>query len=359
MIVLHITDIKKPYGNGVAEAVKQYVKHEQPLCDVALYSLNKNLENTGTKEFNCKEYSNILSLPKPYNNPDLVVFNEVYKKKYLELYKECLKNNIPYVIIPHGCLVDVAQKNRYLKKTIGNILFFNRFIKKASAIQFLTEKEKNDTCFKYRKSIVSGNGVDIPKVKALSPENNDLIYIGRYAIYHKGLDMLIDVCKKNKEWFLENNIKIQLYGRPTREDLKKLNNLIAEKEVGDVVVVNGPIYGEDKIDLLRKSYGFIQISRHEGQPMGIIEALAYGLPCIVTEGTNFKDFINENNCGYGVDFDGKQIMDAVKNYYSNKKQRDEMSVNASKSAAGFFGWDDIMSKLLSGYSDLIEEEKRQ
>ena len=35
-----------------------------------------------------------------------------------------------------------AQNKRKLKKIIGNLLFFNKFIRGAAAIQYLTEEEK-------------------------------------------------------------------------------------------------------------------------------------------------------------------------------------------------------------------------
>lgn len=353
MNILQITDIKNPKGNGVAEAVKYYVKYENSIENAALFNLNKNLELDGLKEFNYDDYNKISSLPKPYNKPDIVVFNEVYKKKYLKLYKECLKNKIPYVIIPHGCLVDVAQKNRKIKKAIGNIVFFNKFIKNASAIQFLNKEEKENTKFQYKNSIISGNGVDKFSNESTKPKSKDLIYIGRYSIYHKGLDMLVKVCVQNKEWFIDNNIKIKLYGRPTRKDLIELNKLIEENDINDVINVNGPIYGEDKINLLKESYGFIQTSRHEGQPMGIVEALAYGIPCIVTEGTNFKDFINKYECGYGVEFNEIQIFNAIKQLYLDDEYRNKQSVNAIENTKKYFKWDNIIKILIKKYRDLI------
>lgn len=358
MIILHINSIKKPEGNGVAEAIKCYSYYEGINNTVAVYSLNKSLGLKNMKEFCSDDYSAISQLPEPFNEPDLIVFNEVYKLEYLRLYKECSNNGIPYVIIPHGCLVNIAQKKRKIKKIVGNFLFFNRFIRRASAIQFLNKEEKESTKFKYNKYIISGNGIELHPSKRISPKNNDLIYIGRYSIYHKGLDLLVDICHRNKEWFINNHVQIRLFGRPSRADLDELNKMTKKLGVSTIVNINGPVYGEDKIKILKESYGFIQVSRHEGQPMGIIEALAYGLPCIVTTGTNFKDYVNNNKCGYGVDFNDKQIMDAIKELYRDRTRRNEMSNNALKCAAESFKWNSIIDKLLDDYNDLIETEKK-
>ena len=140
MKILHITSIANPEGNGVAVAVNNYIKYESKYADVALYNLEGNLKSDCCECYNYDNYKKVAELPEPYCNPDLVIFNEVYKPQFIIFYKECLKRKIKYVIIPHGCLVTESQKRHRIKKIIGNILLFNRFIKNANAIQFLKEK---------------------------------------------------------------------------------------------------------------------------------------------------------------------------------------------------------------------------
>lgn len=357
MIILHLTDIKKKNGNGVSEAVKCYVKYESKLAQTALYNLNSNLDVDSVQEFNFNDYHCIDDLPEPFNKPDIVVFNEVYKLEYLKFARFCIKKNIPYVIIPHGCLVDVAQKNRKLKKTIGNLFLFNKFVKNASAIQFLNIQEKERTHFKYKKAIISGNGTDSFVRKTNHKTSKNMVYIGRYSIYHKGLDLMVEMCYKYNDWFRNNNVQIELYGRTTRNDEDMLKNAIREKNIEDIVLIKGSIYGEQKIELLRNSYGFIQTSRHEGQPMGIIEALANGLPCIVTTGTTFAEFVNDNNCGYGIDFDVDELYNAILKLYHNSDKRNEYGNNAVKFASKYFEWNNIILKLLKQYENIISEEK--
>ena len=142
MNILHITDIANPEGNGVAVAVENYAKYLSLKANVAIFCLDGNIGDNKVLTYNYSKYDKIENLPKPYSKPDIVVFNEVYKPKYIKLYKECLKNSIPYVIIPHGCLVKGSQNEKKIKKNIGNLLLFNKFIRNACAIQFLNKNEK-------------------------------------------------------------------------------------------------------------------------------------------------------------------------------------------------------------------------
>ena len=356
MIILHITDILKAEGNGVAVAVGNYIKYETQNNEVGLYNLGNNFKSDYCKSYSGNDYNKISELPKPFCKPDLVVFNEVYKPKYIKLYKECIRQKIKYIIIPHGCLVKESQKRHHLKKIIGNVLLFNRFIRKANAIQFLNENEKNDTHFSYRKYIIAGNGVEKPSYKNTNDNTNkDLIFIGRYEIMHKGLDLLVKICDENCEWFRKNKIKIQLYGRDSRNELAELNKMIEDSKIKDVLVVNGPIYDKEKEKVLKKAYAFIQCSRFEGQPMGIIEALSVGVPCIVTYGTYFGEYISKNKCGFACNFDSNEIFNAIKEMINDNNLRNRFAENSYIKSNKDFNWDSVIENTIDNYKNIIKE----
>lgn len=357
MIILHITSIMNPKGNGVAVAVGDYIKYESKYATVGLYNLESNLLDDFANSFMDSKYKLISELPAPFCNPDIVVFNEVYKPKYIKLYKECVKKNIKYIIIPHGCLVKASQKRHKLKKIIGNMVLFNSFIKNANAIQFLNKKEKNESRFKYNKSIIAGNGIEKPLTRNKNGGSvKDIVFIGRYNIKIKGLDLLCMVCEKNRKWFIDNNVKIVLYGRDTLANLIKLKKIVNSKKISDILIINDAVYGDEKVDVLKNAYAFIQCSRHEGQPMGIIEALSYGLPCIVTHGTSFGEYIKRNNCGISCECKYKDIFAAIQKITSDIDLRNMMAENSLKKSINDFNWDYVIKHTLEEYKRINKED---
>ena len=116
-----------------------------------------------------------------------------------------------------------------------------------------------------------------------------------------------------------------------------------------LIEYKGGIYGDDKDQRLRKADLFILTSRYEGMPMGILEALSYGIPCIVTPGTNMADEISESNAGWVSSFNAQQIAETIKNaveeYSNDPKTFIANAYNLSKK----YDWEKIASDSVSSY----------
>lgn len=355
MKILFIAKPLSKKGNGVVSALKNEILYLQKYTQVALYNIGVELESDIAQTvFSDTDYPTISSLPQPFDKPDIVVFEEVYKLEYYKLYNECLKNKLPYVIIPHGCLVEVEQRKKKWKHIIANMLIFNRYIKKATAVQYLNEQEKNASHFKCRQTIIIPNSIEFKQRRF---ERNcttfQFIYIGRYDIITKGLDLMIEAFAEMKDWCRQNNVTLELYG-PTEEDsdFKAINELITNLKCQDIIKANGPVYGEEKEKKLQEASIFIQTSRNEGQPMSIIEALSYGLPCVVTYETSFGTYCEDNHCGIGVHFSKSELSKAVKEIFANKEYFSACQKNAIECMKRDFEIQKVAEQTLKKYKSL-------
>lgn len=358
MVILYICKLYSTEGNGVINAMNNEIKYLQNECDVALYNFGVRLNSNVVKNiFSKDKHASIDKLPKPFNKPDLVVFEEIYKFEYIKLYKYCVKNNIPYVIIPHGSLVKLEQNRKWLKKSIANLFFFNEYISNASAIQFLNEQEMENSVFKYKKAIILPNGLDIIDNSVIHQKFDyyNFVFIGRYSIYTKGLDILLESFYRIKEFCLKNNVKLSLYGvDSTGKEKNKLLDYIQKHNMDQYVSVNGPIFGKEKQEILEKSYSFIQTSRHEAQPMSIIEAMSKGLPCIATFETSFGKYCNDNKCGIGTSLDIKEIANGIKELVSNKEKYKIFKKNAVECSKRDFDLKKITNETFLQYKKITK-----
>lgn len=358
--VLHIAHISNDYTSGVSNVVPQLLNWQNtiPNLNVALLNLNSYTPRDAT--YPVYPTRRIACLPAPYNKPDLVVFHEIYRKNFFFLYNELKKNNIQYVITPHGSLNATAQKQHYFAKAILNAVFFKRFIKRARIVQFLSEQEmKQSKRFETTDARIIPNGIIMPaNPSRKNYQTNNFIFIGRLDIFVKGLDLLVESAYQVAKKLREREAHIKIYGPDCDGSLPKLQSQIEEKGVADLCELCGPIAPTDKEGVLSNALCYIQLSRTEGFPTTIIEALSYGLPIIVSEGTTWKNLTNAYGIGFGVLNDPKEIGEKMIEIVDNPSLRHSMSINATEIAATQFQWPMIAKRYEELYSEITARQSQ-
>ncbi len=294
-------------------------------------------------------------IPASFESPDIVVFEGVYEYPFLKIVSELWKRNIPYVIVPRSALTSDAQDKKKIKKMIGNLSFFNRFIKKAVAIHYLTLSEKTDSQKWKTASFVVPNGIlPMDIVKSDFSKSGQLIwsYVGRIEKYQKGLDLLIWASAKVSKELREAGVEIHLYGPDREGSFSDLMSEIQKYQLSDIVFLHDGVFGAEKERVLLESDAFIMTSRFEGLPMGMIEALAYGLPALATKGTNLTDEIKQSGAGWVSDNTVDEIAEMIKSAINDRESYSEKS-KCSVMLSRQYNWDSIAEKTHDIYLELI------
>lgn len=290
-------------------------------------------------------------------NPNIVCFQQVYFIEYYVISKTLIQNNIPYVIIPRSTLTYIAQNRKKFKKTIGNYLFFKSFISYAAGIHFLSLSEKNQTSrFSFRYSFIIPNGISEAKISKNTEGNNiNASYIGRIETHQKGLDLLIKAINHCSSTLRNSNFHLSIYGPNIDNSIRKITKDIMLYKLHDLVSIQPEIIGDNKKRILNNTDLFILTSRYEGLPMGLLEALSYGIPSLVTIGTNMSEEINSYNAGWIADSTVESISNALRNATIDKSLYNEKSLNALKLSREYI-WDSISIKTIIEYEKIIKND---
>ena len=101
----------------------------------------------------------LAEVEKIFARPDLIVFEGFYEYPFCKLADDAVKENVPYILVPRSQLTVKAQKQKALKKFLGNMVYFNKFVRNAAAIQYLTEQERAESEKWAFKNFVIPNGM--------------------------------------------------------------------------------------------------------------------------------------------------------------------------------------------------------
>lgn len=367
MNLLYISNLSNNIDAGLNWSVPASVKAQQQYDNVLWVDLTKNAFQEHWKQVsayhNIKEFGGRIALnvlPIPFNRPDCVIFEGFYYVEHIVFARELYKNNIPYIIIPRGSLTETAFMNggllKRLKKCVAHWLLFDRFIYKATAVQYLTKEEQIQSEKKYHiKSFIIPNGVVIPENnKEMFSDGIKGVFIGRQDIFQKGLDILFDAISDLSADLRKANFNLDIYG-PPRYDVEKVSELIRTKSIGDIVVNHKRgVGGVEKQQALLNADVFFLTSRFEGHPMGLIEALSYGLPVFITRGSNMLEEVDEYDAGWTCEIEKESVVSAFRRMLQEKHRFTEKSSNARLLASNY-GWNMLAATFHKELKTLINK----
>ena len=142
-----------------------------------------------------------------------------------------------------------------------------------------------------------------------------LIYVGELS-YRKNQKLLIKAIDLIKDKV--PNIRLLLIGDgPLEKDYK---GLVDKLQLTNYIEFLG--YRTDVPNLMGLSDIAVSSSRQEGLPVNVMEAMATGLPLVVTNSRGNSDLVNHGENGFVVEnFNDKQFADAIVNLYKSKEIR--------------------------------------
>ncbi len=205
----------------------------------------------------------------------------------------------------------LGKKSHPLKKILVKLIC--RFIyQMADQIVVTTKKTKNFVATSYgihpEKIIIQPNYINTSLFSSAStdPSNKRLIYIGRLD-EHKQLEMLLHACKKAEA-------DIDFVGSGELKD-----KLVAlAKELGLTTRFLGNIPNQKLPDILQKYNFFALVSKSEGHPKALLEAMSCGLCPIGTNVPGIREIISDGVNGHltesNMDDLARTIRHAITNY---------------------------------------------
>jgi glycosyltransferase involved in cell wall biosynthesis len=87
--------------------------------------------------------------------------------------------------------------------------------------------------------------------------------------------------------------------------------------------------------------------------MAVLEAMAYGIPCILTPGTNMMHVCMQVDAGWPAQSDPKSIATAILKAIAQKNEWSHKGASARRLIESDYGWDNIGRQSIENYEKIL------
>ena len=285
---------------------------------------------------------------------DVLHLHGVWEGLLWDAARAAHRRGVPYVVFPHGMLGRWSLRRSAWKKKIALALGARRMLERAAAIQCLTEEDRADAArlgLPARLEIIPnavGSRDLLQRPASRSGEPFTVLFLSRIHP-KKGLDILIEAFGRadlaNAVLVVAGPSSDTVYERRCRE-------IAIAFGVAHRVRWTGPLYGAAKTSLLLQSDVFVLPSHEEGFSLAVLEAMAAGLPVIISDQCRFPA-VRASDAGLVVANRPCELSAAIAELAQQEDgARQAMGLRGQALVAEQFLWERITARLLSLYREL-------
>jgi len=269
--------------------------------------------------------------------------------------------SIPIIISPRGTLSSAAMNSGSKFKMLYWKIFQKPALKTATCFHATSESEIEDIRRHglLQPVILIPNGLNLPELSStrnpdITKAKKKLLFLGRIHPI-KGLTNLI---KAWKEFEKENkDCELEIAGPDSYGHLKKLKNLSQKLNISNVIF-SDEVTGAEKEKKYISSNLFILPSHSENFGMVVGEALSYGLPCIASHGTPWKE-LNKKNAGWWTSNSPKHLLATIKEATKcSDRELEEMGQNGRNWIKEDFSLNKNAEKWYQAYKWILTNKNR-
>lgn len=241
--------------------------------------------------------------------------------------KKAIESGCPYWVVPHGALdpwvfsYRGAQK-RFWMRTVGGQL-----LREASAVVFATRREAekaSQVCDIQNPHVINWpvrrfEPQDATSVResvrgglGISADTRVLLYLGRLHSMKRPVETILAYARSDPP----SDSALILVGNEGDVSIEELESVIPDR-LRDQVHVVGPKWGQDRDAFLVASDGFVSLSHRENFGHTAGEAMAAGLPLVLSPGNDLAGEFGSHDAGTLLEsLDDDEVTEAFRWFFS-------------------------------------------
>ncbi|MBA4375967.1 MAG: glycosyl transferase [Anaerolinea sp.] len=291
---------------------------------------------------------------------DVVHIHSLYLFHTFVAAHYCRHYGVPYLIRPHGTLDPFLRRKSRLKKAVYNFLVEKRSLDNAAAIHYTSQGEMDlgHDALKIRApGVVVPLGLDVDEYSTLPtrgtfrarfPEIGNkflVLFLGRIN-FVKGLDLLArayGVIARQRQ-----DVHLIIAGPDEEGYGRRVQSWLVNEGVLERVTFAGMLRGQDKLAAFADADVFVLPSYTESFGMAVVEAMACGLPVVISNKVNIWREVAQAEAGLVVNCDSGELADALLKIMDDPELK-EHGEKGKHLVQQRFTWERVASQMLQVY----------
>lgn len=271
---------------------------------------------------------------------------------------------IPYIVRPLGQLCEWSLQQSARKKQIYLRLIEQANLNHSQALHLTSHQEQHEVSrFSLRTpSFILPHGVCIPPKIAdarqrlrqhlrLPTDEPIILFLSRLHP-KKGLDYLIPALGKISNY----RFTFVIAGSGSPEYESEVESLLVSHGIRHRTHITGFVKGEIKNIFMQGADLFTLTSYSENFGVAVLEALAIGLPVLVTRSVALADLVEQQHLGYVTEIDVEAIASTIQQALKDPQDAKSMGKRACQFIFEKYAWEQIATKMIEVYTKIINKE---
>jgi glycosyltransferase involved in cell wall biosynthesis len=295
---------------------------------------------------------------------DLVTLHSLYSFPVLAGYFLARLHGKPYAFWPHGVLAPFQRKVGARHKWIYNVLFANRITQNAAVILYSAEGERQETeALGLRPpSVIAAEGFNAEEFESLPIRgkfrsryfNGDVgplvLFLARLNA-KKGVDLLIEAMRHVIA--ARPDAKLAIVGPPDPPAFnKQVMTWIKENGIEANTVVTGAADPKMRLEAYADADVYVLPSHAENFGFTIFEAMASGVPVVVSETLNFANDFVRGGAGFALPRTAEDFSEAILSLVNRPELRQRMG-ESGRNLARQYSWSATGAKVSSALESAL------
>lgn len=257
-----------------------------------------------------------------------------------------LLTRVPYVVQTHGM---IDESNRRLARLL-DLSLSSAVVVGACSVLYLTSREQASLSRLFKipaeKLTRLPNGVPIPTDVNRELDLVDVLYLARLHPRKRPLEFLKAARELGN---VENKVHFSLVG-PDEGEGGAVQAFIDSLPAASNVTWEGAVGPEKTLDRMRTAAVYVLPSVDEPFPMSVLEAMALGLPVIITQSNGLAPYVKEYGAGIVIAENEGALVEPLKMLIDDPKLRARLGIQARRLVQDKFSISAVYQQLMAIYS---------